>query len=85
MQTMSKFYKNGQVLKKAFRLIYGTGKGLGIAANTGFKAGYFVAKHPKIEQAGTRIQQNIKPYMLATVGVILGFTAFMMMKNKAQV
>lgn len=78
MQTIC---KNGKIFKNACRLIYGTGKGLGMAAGTGYKAGYFMAKHPKIELARTQLQKNIKPYVLAVTGIVLGITAFLMMKK----
>ena len=81
MKLLEKAYKNGKLLKHAYTLICGTGKGMGIAANTGYKAGYFLAKHPNIEMTKNHVMRNYKAGLLAIIGVIIGLAGFLILKK----
>lgn len=81
MKTMEKMTKNGKILRKACRLFWQTSRGVKMAAGTGYRTGYFMAKHPEIELAGKQIQKNYKAGLLAVAGIILGIMAFLMTKR----
>lgn len=81
MKTMQRVTKNGKILRNAFTLFKQTGRGIRMAADTGYKTGYFMAKHPEIEIARQQLQKNYKAGLLAFAGIILGIIAFLMTKK----
>ncbi|OGI02688.1 MAG: hypothetical protein A2Y25_11095 [Candidatus Melainabacteria bacterium GWF2_37_15] len=81
MKPAQKTTTNGRTLKNVYTLLKRTGKGAYLAANTGYRAGYFMAKHPELENARTHLQKNYKVGLFAIAGIILGIMAFLMMKK----
>ncbi len=81
MRTMESLTKNGKILRSGYSLLRGTGRGIRMAADTGYKAGYFMGKHPEIEQAKLRIFKNQKAIVLGILGLILGIAAITMTKK----
>ena len=81
MKPSQKTSTNGRTLKNVCTLLMRTGQGVRMAANTGYRAGYFMARHPEIESARAQIQKNYKVGLLAIAGMALGIMAFLMMKK----
>lgn len=81
MITIKKDSKNAKLLKNARVLIEKTGRGIKMAADTGYKTGYFMAKHPEIESASKQIRKNYKAGLIAAMAVFFGLTALLMIKK----
>jgi hypothetical protein len=64
--------QNGKRLKSAYKLLQSAGQGIKFAANTGYKTGYFMAKHPEIEMLRDGVKKNYISILLALGGIILG-------------
>ena len=75
--------RNEKNFKNFYTVLQKTGQGIKMAANTGYKTGYFLAKHPGVELTKNQIQKNYKTGLLAFLGIIIGlFGAFKFMKMK---
>jgi hypothetical protein len=77
--------QNGKRIKDAYKLLQTAGQGMKIAADTGYKTGYFMAKHPEVEMVKKSIQRNRVAILLALVGIVLGavgIAGFMAKKKK---
>lgn len=72
MRTMTA--KNGKMLRNAIN-------GLRMAANTGYRTGYFLAKHPGIEQAGKHLQKNYRSGLIAIAGISLAIIGLLLMRR----
>ncbi len=68
MKTME---KNGKKLKGIYTLLQKTGHGVKMAADTGYKTGYFMAKHPVIKHTKDQIQKNYKVGLITFLGLSL--------------
>lgn len=72
MKTMEKVSRNNKKTKNLYLLLQQAGRGVKMAADTGYKTGYFMAKHPGIETTKKSIQKNYKPILLGMVGFVIG-------------
>jgi len=61
--------RNGKKLKNAYAALQKTGQGLKFAADSGYKTGYFMAKHPGVKIAKEQIQKNYKVGLLTVAGM----------------
>ncbi len=84
MKTMQEVSGNGKALKKAYTLLKQTGRGIKMAADTGYKTGYFMAKHPEIEIARDRVLKNYKAGLITLAGIIIGILGAFMLVSKRQ-
>lgn len=66
--------KNGKLLKNAIH-------GIRMAASTGYRTGYFLAKHPEIEYAGKHLQKNYRSTLFALAGILLAIIGLQLMKK----
>ncbi len=69
--------KNGKRFRNMMGLLQKTGQGVKFATGTGYKTGYFMAKHPEIEFAKEQIQKNYKAGLITIIGlgiVLFGLT-----------
>lgn len=66
--------KNGKKFRNMVGLLQKTGQGVRFATDTGYKTGYFMAKHPGVEYAKNQIQKNYKAGLIAILG--LGISLF---------
>jgi|GEM_PF-3603064 len=66
--------KNGRKFRSVYTLLRRTGQGVKFATDTGYKTGYFMAKHPGIQYTKEQIQKNYKAGLVALLGV--GITLF---------
>ena len=81
MITIKKDSKNAKLLKNARVFLEKTGQGIKMAADTGYKTGYFMAKHPEIEVAGKQIRKNYKAGLIAALALLFGLAAILMIKK----
>lgn len=81
MITMQKASKNGKLLRNTCKLLYNTGRRISVIAGTGYKAGYFMAKHPNIESTKNQIFKNYKAGLITIAGITIGILGFLMMKK----
>jgi len=82
MRTMEKLTKNGKLLRSGYSLLRRTGRGIRMAADTGYKAGYFMAKHPEIELAKNHLQRNYKAGLITITGLVIGILGAIMILSK---
>ncbi len=66
--------KNGKKFRNMVGLLQKTGQGVKFATDTGYKTGYFMAKHPGVEYAKKQIQKNYKAGLITILG--LGISLF---------
>lgn len=74
--------QNGKKVQDAYKLLQTAGQGVKFAADTGYKTGYFMAKHPEVEEIKKGMQKNSKIIILTLVGVILGMIGFAGLMSK---
>jgi hypothetical protein len=64
--------QNGKKFKDAYKILQTAGQGMRLAADTGYKTGYFMAKHPEVESLKKRVQKNHLLILLTFAGILLG-------------
>ncbi len=74
--------KNGKKFKSAYSVLQKTGQGVKFATNTGYKTGYFMAKHPNIEKVKNNIEKNYKTGLLALIGLGVGLIGMIKVISK---
>lgn len=74
--------KNGKKVKNVLGLLQKTGQGVRFATNTGYKTGYFMAKHPGIELAKNQIQKNYKAGLIALLGFMISLAGLITILGK---
>ena len=81
MRTRQRTSKNGRTLRNVCALLMRTGQGVRMAANTGYRAGYFMAKHPEIELTKDQIIKNYRTGLIALTGIGLGIVSYLLFKK----
>ena len=84
MRTLEKPSQNGKKVKNLCNILQKTGKGVKMAADGGYKAGYFMAKHPGVEVTKQQLQKNYKPILVSMFGFVLGALSILQIFSKMQ-
>ena len=63
--------KNGKKIKGIYTLLQKTSHGVKMAADTGYKTGYFMAKHPNVKIVKDQVKKNYKVGLITILGLAL--------------